>query len=892
MKILRAEKFKPKKRNKSQGTKSEKTLRKTDWEVLVQADSSSGKLNLKSTAALKDPGSLKRLLEVGMIEPDGQLTAKGRQKCDGLVQELMKPGAESAAMPESPKAEQAGESEDKRIDKLTASDWAVLMKYDCKTGNLLTYDPVTNEMDQTSRAILKDPEIIQRLIGNNMILPGGWLTPEAKQECGRIAEKLKTQPADGYTEQKDSVRDDSESNDEAEVKAEPESNEFSSDRPEVAADQVFQTYDIRQHYPDPKKKHQSKSEPNPIDSAGQMPKARIEDMKLDEQELQNFFMTLPSNMPDAKLNVKMEDLSKDEQRPGIYESQGPRLAKGPTQQSIEIPKMLNVESASTGEMRHIGIKSLTKFENNREQKPVRRRRGADNTGGGMEPPKFSLRDFFHVIFKRKLEVSLFFIAVFLTVAIGTYLTKPTYKATAQLLVKIGRESIFIPATGNTKPVVSYDLEERINSEIEIIKSRELAEKVVSSLGPTVIYESSKDKNPGILDRLFTDKDDQKSPDEVASLISEKAVASLQKNLQVEAIKKSNVIQINFTHQNAAMAAKVINTLADVYFDRHLEIHKAPKSVKFFQEQSQFLKDKLEKSEKELKDLKKQYQITSLQEEQSLLLGQTANLGTELNRTESQIVETEKRIRQLRKQFATTPKTIAQGEEIDRNQQLIGTLETRLVELELEEKELLAKYTDQSRLVMNIKDEIRVLKEKLKEQENKSFGKKRSGSNPTYQKLQEELYRNEAELDALKAKSKTQKTQLVEYQVKLEKLNQIDTKLNQLEQNVDVNRQNYRLYLSKFEESRISDAMDAEKISSVSLIQPARLPRNPVSPNVKLNLLFAIFLGALGGIGIAFVLELLDDKIEKIEDVEKNLQLPVLASIPTFEKKATGLWSHN
>ena len=49
--------------------------------------------------------------------------------------------------------------------------------------------------------------------------------------------------------------------------------------------------------------------------------------------------------------------------------------------------------------------------------------------------------------------------------------------------------------------------------------------------------------------------------------------------------------------------------------------------------------------------------------------------------------------------------------------------------------------------------------------------------------------------------------------KLQELNQIDVKLNQLQQQVDVDRQNYRLYLTKFEESRISDAMDTEKISS-------------------------------------------------------------------------------
>jgi uncharacterized protein involved in exopolysaccharide biosynthesis len=107
--------------------------------------------------------------------------------------------------------------------------------------------------------------------------------------------------------------------------------------------------------------------------------------------------------------------------------------------------------------------------------------------------------------------------------------------------------------------------------------------------------------------------------------------------------------------------------------------------------------------------------------------------------------------------------------------------------------------------------------------------------------------------------------------------------DQLQHEADMNRQNYQLYLTKFEESRISDAMDAEKIANVSLIEPARRPLKPVSPKVRLNMALAVFLGLFGGLGLAFLLEFLDDSLEKIEDVEKHLELPVLASIPELRR---------
>jgi cell division septation protein DedD/LPS O-antigen subunit length determinant protein (WzzB/FepE family) len=290
------------------------------------------------------------------------------------------------------------------------------------------------------------------------------------------------------------------------------------------------------------------------------------------------------------------------------------------------------------------------------------------------------------------------------------------------------------------------------------------------------------------------------------------------------------------------------------------------------------------AEGELEAFKKQNEVTSLEEQRSLLLKQEADLRAALNQTLSQKAETQNRIGQLRRQLAETPETLVLDEEVDHNPQAISTLKARLVELELKEKELLAKYTEQSRLVENVRDEIQMVRNKLAEQETRRYGKTRSGLNTTSQKLQEELFHNEAELTALSAKEKTQRTQLADCQKGLEKLNRIEVELNRLQREVDVDRQNYRLYLTKFEESRVSDAMDTEKIANVSLIEPARPPLKPVAPKPLLNMVLAVFLGAFGGLGLAFFLEYLDDSLEKVEDVENHLQLPVLASIPVRQSQ--------
>jgi uncharacterized protein involved in exopolysaccharide biosynthesis len=488
----------------------------------------------------------------------------------------------------------------------------------------------------------------------------------------------------------------------------------------------------------------------------------------------------------------------------------------------------------------------------------------------------SLRDFLNVVFKRKSQILLFFFAVVLTVAIGTYVAKPTYEAQSQVLVKIGRENLYVPYTSSGSPVINLDRQEQINSEIEILTSQSLAEEVVKDMGPTTIYKDLNKKGWKIFDLIRKELEAAQSPVEMA-------VLKVQKDLEVEGIKKSNVIAIRFRHTDSQTAAQVVNTFVSHYLDRHVDVHKAPNSYKFFREQSGLLKDKLTNSELNLDNFKKQHNITSLEEQRTLLLRKEADLRAELNSTLSQFAETEHRIRQLNQQLAVTPKTIPQGEETEHSPYVINTLQARLVELELKEKEFLTKYTEQSRLVRNVREEIGIVRTKLNEQEAKRYDRIRSGINVTYQRLQEELFRNQAELKALNAKRTMQRAQLADYQKELDKLSRIEVQLNQIKQQVEVDRENYRLYLTKFEESRISDAMDTEKISNVTQIQAASPPIKPVSPKVFLNLVLGIFLGAFGGLGLAFFMEYLDDSLETPEAAENALHVPVLASVPELKK---------
>jgi uncharacterized protein involved in exopolysaccharide biosynthesis len=238
--------------------------------------------------------------------------------------------------------------------------------------------------------------------------------------------------------------------------------------------------------------------------------------------------------------------------------------------------------------------------------------------------------------------------------------------------------------------------------------------------------------------------------------------------------------------------------------------------------------------------------------------------------------------QLRAQLGKEPRSIPQGEEVDHNPYSTSSLQTRLVALELKEKELLNKYTEASRLVKNVKDEIAMVRKKRDNMEEKRYGKSSSGVNTTYQSIESERFKKEAELKALVAKQQSLSEQLAAYQDQLDKINRIEVDLYQLKQEVEVDRQIYRRYLTEFDESRSSNAMNSEKIANASLLESAHAPLKPVSPKKLRNLMLGLLLGAFGGLGLAFFMERLDNSLERPEQVENALKLPVLASIPKFK----------
>ncbi len=446
------------------------------------------------------------------------------------------------------------------------------------------------------------------------------------------------------------------------------------------------------------------------------------------------------------------------------------------------------------------------------------------------------------------------------VTVVTFRTSPTYEASSKILVKFGRENIFSPAStsaqGRNPILFDSSREESINSKVEILTGRNLIEKVIRDLGVNTIYPEIAKKTP------------TPRPASGGLTSLSKAILSSEKSLSVASIKNSYIINIKFKHKDSLIAAQFVNKLVSAFLEHHLTVYKESEKYGFFDKQVILQKKMLRDSEKKLEAFKKQNSISSIARQKDLLLEQISALETRLSETRSEISNNEGKLKSFRGNSTAASIETIMGEETELNPQAMSGIRNRLSELKLKEQDLLSKYTEQSMRVIDIKQEINEAQKLLHKEE--------------------QIYHNKAivsidhNLNALKSEAAAQKKQLAVYRQKLGIVNSMERKLKELERQFEINEANYYLYVKNMEEARISNAMDAQKIANISVVEPALPPLKPVAPNKRLNVMLSIFLGIFAGFGAAFFSEFSSHTFTNNEDINKQLDLPVFASIPEPE----------
>jgi excisionase family DNA binding protein len=462
-------------------------------------------------------------------------------------------------------------------------------------------------------------------------------------------------------------------------------------------------------------------------------------------------------------------------------------------------------------------------------------------------------------------------------AVAILIAPERYESEARLMVRMGREYVFRPEAGGSESSRAPSLSEMVNSEVEILSSRELAEEVVREMGVDQLY-------PEILDV-------ERDPEAAIAL----AVPKLRSATSIRPVLESGVIKVVFAHSSPVVAADAANLLVDRFQEKHLEVFGEDRSDALEREWQERAAE-LAESEQALAGYKDQHGVIDLEQQRSFLFERSLALEKELLAREQELAG-------LPPQAVTgdpelgpieLPPHLAPGMgeallreryELERelrslepmySDQLVRDASLRLLDLELQENELLRDYAESNRKVQNVRAGIGLVREFLVSTESREEADEeaeRRDRLAVIATLEEEiaglngeielLVRHERQLVAQEANQRRQvvesacqdlRQRQAQVEAELRALDGHDQSLRQLERDVVAATTAAEQGRALLDESLLSAHFDREKHTNVRVIERAAPPAIPSGVSRNLKLALGLLAGLVAGAGTAVLVD--------------------------------------
>jgi succinoglycan biosynthesis transport protein ExoP len=474
-----------------------------------------------------------------------------------------------------------------------------------------------------------------------------------------------------------------------------------------------------------------------------------------------------------------------------------------------------------------------------------------------DPPRRIL----YVLFKHKLMICVIFLLLSVPIFLYLLFRPAQYIATAKVLLNPTREFLNLSptSTSGTSTVNMAPSMEMINTEIQIIKSPELAERLAADIP-------------------FPDDPNGKNRSEAEIRRDGPRIRGL---LTASHVKLTNLIEISVTSsRKPEWIASVANRAAELYLEQQIKVRKTQGIEAFYDEQEKKLRAELINAEETLKAFQVKEKIIDAPEEVKADLTALASFERNLKETDSLIRETEQKIATLDDQLKQQKATISSSQSITVNP-VYQQIRTRLTQLELERDGLLQRYTPDDRLVKDKEAEIGELKKKLETVKETSVGSESISLNDVHRRILNELLQARVHLRALNEKKIALTRQVDSYSTTAADKKRKGFEYDRLLREVNAKKENLDLYKKRAEEARISDAMDERKFSNAYILERASLPL-PHAGRSAFILMFITIIGAMGiAVAAAFGLEYLNKTLRNEDDIEEQIGLPVLATIQYY-----------
>lgn len=471
----------------------------------------------------------------------------------------------------------------------------------------------------------------------------------------------------------------------------------------------------------------------------------------------------------------------------------------------------------------------------------------------------ALREYLRVLIKRKWIVLACAVGIFAAVAIASLRQTPVYEAVGRIAVNKSDSNLV--TFKDSVPVMDYYDPTDLDTEVRILQSDLLALQVIRQL--------NLDK------RSDSDQAALKQPNLVADPLqndSKRTTALLggfKGNLKVSLIPNTRIIELHYRSTDPTLAANAVNTLAATYVEQNFKtkFESTMQASDWLSKQLVDLQMKVETSQEKLVRYQKEHEIFGVDEKQNIITQKLDELNKELTAAESDRMEKEAVYRMTQ---GGDPDAIASAVAVDPASGLASTgssplldkLHQQQADLKIQIAELSTQFGPSYPKLAQLNNQSKEIDRQIQVETHKAVDHLRGQYNTAIQR--ETMLREALE------KQKQEANRLNE--------NAIDYTL--LKRDVDSNRQLYEGLLEKLKEAGVTAGL---RSNNFRILDPARPPGAPIEPNIPRNLAFALVLGLTSGVGLAFLLEGMDNTVRTTEQAQIISALPSLGMIPLGSK---------
>ncbi|WP_370978073.1 GumC family protein [Agaribacterium sp. ZY112] len=492
------------------------------------------------------------------------------------------------------------------------------------------------------------------------------------------------------------------------------------------------------------------------------------------------------------------------------------------------------------------------------------------TSPNLQSAAIDLLAYWYIVLKYKFQILGFALFTTLLAAIFIVGMSPIYRATSSILIKAEQEKAV-----SIEDVYTLDTtrKEYFLTQYEILRSNSIAEAVVDQVDLGSWDEYKPKQNTSLLAsfkgliKSFLPKPEVKPIDDELKARAEKVrlIYEFKKNLSISPVRKTQLVHVSFEAQDRVLATRVANLIGDVYIEHQmgarLSVNK--KAVGWLGERLEQLRLNLDESEAKLQAFREQEQLIDIEGVSGIVASELEGLSLNYRDARKRRVQAESVYLLVKNNnIALDTAELSSLAEIS-NHPLIREIRRSEIEAEKKVSELSQRYGPKHPKLIAAKAEQEAVNQNLDNQIVKlvkGIEKELSAATDRERRLLGQL--NEAKQ---------------EYQVVSGK----ESEYLKLKREVEANRELYNTFLSRFKETDIATNFESQQ---ASILDRAELPGAPVKPQ-KAKLITVVFVMAASfAIGLAILLETLNDSFRSASQVEEQLGLRFLGLLPKLPVK--------